>query len=549
MSDILHSLAGAENEVCTSKPQSLDDLSGDLSGPKTILSVIHCNKFGLAMVAYHSLGHDIRDYQLVPGVMGYKLLNDTSEIEDKKIQKFIRKSAVEKLERLFRKVLATNSPVVTIGKRAFIHSPQISEESNSLNMSEVFNEIELHFSNGVKSTQYFNTRCPTIKPGLLDGTSPVRFQSIHINTGMCLGSKALLAMSPGHGQGDECIIPMIPQNDEPTLYELETIARLSSAVADVAALFGGCSDNQTAISVNIDLPDFQYYWTACELFAQRLVSISYVRNWMAAIGRRKSQLQNMMASAIDEMLMDRGISNVEVNITFAAEAAVALLQERVTSGVMPSLEELLTALQTQGAESVPWREFFAHLDQSKRPLTVGDLGRLMYTFEVVKPALPSQAPLSTNGIAQGCHDKKLILFVYDAGERRIFNNATAFIKGYSERLPAGMEEPIMIGLFPMQKILVAGSGHSDLYMDDPGPQLCLHSGGAIINSLDIISTTHGSCTALRLQQSCEEQGFRAAQQGLSREKAKPVSIKHVVKLLGTCTAVGVIMWLRVRTWS
>ncbi|KAJ5619085.1 hypothetical protein N7510_003069 [Penicillium lagena] len=549
MFNILHSLVGTENEVSVSEPHSLDDHSRDIRDSKTVLSVIHCNKVGPATVDHHSLGHDIGHPQLVPGVIGYKLLNDTSEIEDTKIRKYIRRSAIEKLEHLLRNVSATDNPAVKIGKRAFICSPQMSEESGSLIMSEVFHETQLHFSNGVKSTQYFNARCPTIKPALLDGTSPVRFKSIHINTGICLVSKAVLGMVPGHGQDDNCIIPMIPQNDDPTLYELETVARLSSAVADVAALCGGCSNQHTALSVNIDVPDFQYYWTACELFAQKLVSISYVQSWMAVIGRRKTQLQNMMASAIDEMLMDRGIRNVEVNFASAAEAAVALLQERVPSGVMPSLEELLIALKTQGADSAQWRDFFTHLDRGNQPSTVAGLGRLIYIFEVVKHALECHAPLPIDEKAQGGHHKKLIIFVDDSMERRIFDKATTFIRGYSERSPAGTEGTIIVGLFPMQRILVAGSGRSDLYTNDPGPHLCLHSSGARISPFDIISTTHGSRTARRLQRSCTEQGFRTRPQGFCYEKATPFSTKHVVKLLGTCATIGAIMWLREWIWS
>lgn len=530
-----------ENGKPTSKPLPLEIPTRDLASEK-VLSVVHCDEVGPAVVAQHSLSDDIEHPQVLPGAMSYRLLNSIDAIEDAHLKKHMRKgtTAIETLERLLQRVAPDANPAVNIGKSAFICSPQMSnDDKHCFNMSEVFNEVQLQFGNGVKSTQYFNARFPAIKPKLLKGPSPIRFKSIHINSGMCLGSKAVLAMSPGHGQGDDCVIPKVPENEEPTLYELETIARLSSGIADAAALFGGCSSH-TAINVCLDVPDFQYYWTVWELFNKNLVTMEYIQDWMAAIRRRRAQLQNIMMSSIYKMLLDRGIGDIKVSLATSTSAAVELLQERSLSGVVPSLEELLLALQTQGTGSAQWEEFLTHLEPGEQPADGTDLGKLMYVFEAVKYALKSQS--STNENTREAHGERLIIFLDDTAECRIFNRASKFIKRYSE-------ETTMIGLFPLQQILAAGYGRSDLYMKCPGTHLRLERGETRINLFDVIKMTYGPRAATLLQRSCQEQGFRTEPADGRPENGWPLLTQDTFKFFGTCAAIGAAIWFKGRLWS
>ncbi|KAJ6102339.1 hypothetical protein N7486_004766 [Penicillium sp. IBT 16267x] len=544
MFQILYAAFRAENGKPASKPLSLEIPSRDLSSSEKVLSVIHCDEIGPAIVTQHSLSDEIKQPQVLRGAMSYRLLNSIDAIEDAHLKKHMRKgtTAIETLERLVQRVSPAGNPTVNIGKSAFICSPQMSDENHCFNMSEVFNEVQLQYNNGVKSTQYFNARFSAIKPKLLKGPSPTRFKRIHINSGMCLGSKGALVMSPGHGQGDDCVIPKVPENEEPTLYELETIARLSSGIADAAALFGGCSNPHTAISVSLDVPDFQYYWTVWELYNKKLVTMRYVHDWMAAIKRRRTQLQNIMVSTIYKMLMDRGIGDIKVNLASSTGAAVELLLERSLSGGVPSIEELLLVLQTQGAESAQWAEFLTHLESGEQPATGTDLGKLMYVFEAVKPALESQPPLPANENAQDAHEERLIIFLDDTAECRIFNRAIKFVKRYSE-------ETTMIGLFPLQQILAAGYGRSDLYMNCPGTDLRLERGETRVNLFDVIKMTYGPQAATLLQSSCQEQGFRTELPDDRYENGWPMLTQDTFKFLGTCAAIGAAIWFKGRLWS
>ncbi|KAJ5938945.1 hypothetical protein N7466_002079 [Penicillium verhagenii] len=510
---------------------------------ETALSIVHCDDVAPAIVAKSSLSDRIKHPQVLPGAMSYRLLNSINDIEDTHLKKHMRKgtTSIESLERLFQKCPREGSPAVTIGESAFVCSPQMADDNHSYNMSEVFNEVQLQFNNGLKSTQYFNTRLSTIKPKLLKAPSPDVFKSIHINSGMCLGSKAALAMSPGHGQGDACVIPKVPENEEPTLYELETIARLSSGIADAAALFGGCSTPHTTISISLDVPDFQYYWTVWELFKKDLVTIEYVQDWMTAIQRRRAQLQKIMASVIYKMLLDRGIGDIKVNFASSTEATVELLQERLLSGIVPSLEELLHVVQRQGSHSAQWTEFLTHLESGEQPLDGTDLGKLMYVFEAVKYALETESSRQKHANKDD-PSEKLIIFLDDTAECRIFNRATKFIKRYSE-------STTMIGIFPLQKILAAGYGRSDLYMNDPGPVLCLERGKTRVNLFDVIRMSYGPQTATLLQLSCQEQGFRTGLPDPADEAGWPLLTPDTFKFLGACAALGAAIWFKGRLWS
>jgi hypothetical protein len=70
-----------------------------------------------------------------------------------------------------------------------------------------------------------------------------------------------------------------------TLYELETMIRLSSMVADAIGLLR--SDDGAGVplvDVYVDLPDVQYYWTAFELLQQGKITNGEVQNWIKAVG-------------------------------------------------------------------------------------------------------------------------------------------------------------------------------------------------------------------------------------------------------------------------
>jgi hypothetical protein len=513
-------------------PPALEPDTSGLYASGKVVSVIHNSAVGPSVVVIQTLVDDSRPAQMLSGATGYRFLGAVPDpgSGNKRFLKSIRKntSALEKLccilqsETKGMPVNAQQSSTgvrdsIKIGQGVFISNPELEDKEKDSDMTEIYTKIALQFSNGVSSTQYFNSRCSTIKPAFLSRDSPVRFKRIDINTGMCLFSKAVLSASPGHGQSindDEKLpIPPLPRNHKPTAYELEIITRLSFAIADVVGLIGEPHRSRnTPVAINIDIPDLQYYWTACELFERGLVTIDYVQSWIAMIDKRRKQLKNILTSTIRAMLLDRHLCDIDIHITPGTEPAVELVKKSVAIGAVPCLEELVGALRSQGENGVRWREFLDNLDPRHQPSTVEELGRLMYIFKTVRPALEHhQPPVDENN--DDMPGRKLVIQVDDVNEWKVLDKSQAFLKKYSKRLVE--DEAILVGLFPMQRIFAAGKGRTDLYVSDPGHRLCLDVEQTKIGLLDVISATYGTRVAKRLQFLCQREEFEEGTSGLA----------------------------------
>jgi hypothetical protein len=509
------------------KPTRYDrtSLSGPidpLSGPERAISVIHGNPNGPSIVVNHCLGLNTGDRQFIPEATGYSFINPSeADTEDERLKKRFKKSmdSLEKLCSLLRgttKSMAANSqqmtmektPMATVEKQCFISSPQLSDEQKDIDMTEIYSKLFIRFGNGRTSAQFFNSHCSTIKTAHLSASNPTQFQRIDINTGICLFSKSLLFSSPGNGQPinfhENFVVPPLPQNDKPTVYELEIIVRLSSAIADIVALIGIPHCRETPVNVNIDIPDFQYYWTACELLQHNLVSVKFVQTWIRRVSERRKRLQNIITSAIQSQLRERQLPALTITITPGTEAAVTLVEANVSLGIVPTLEQILTVLQTQGDDAARWMVFLNHLDQKSHPSTVGDLSRLIYVFKAVRPILKPQP----NNHFDKVGARNLLIQVDDVNEWRILDNAKKFLKRYSKQVLDSSSEPIAVGLFPIQKIFASGSGRSDLYIDDPTFHLCLDPEKTMIDPFDVIGTTYGLSMGKYMRRLCRREGFR-----------------------------------------
>ena len=97
-----------------------------------------------------------------------------------------------------------------------------------------------------------------------------------MNSGLCLFSKFALGLDDRDPTGE----PQLPLDAEPTLYGIEIIARMASAIADWVTMLRGSDRSNTLprcpLSINIDVPDFQYYWSDCELLERNIVSMAFV---------------------------------------------------------------------------------------------------------------------------------------------------------------------------------------------------------------------------------------------------------------------------------
>lgn len=466
----------------------------------------------------HLLDDGQANFQVLPGALGYQYIGGSGGsplLAGDKCLKQLNKGigSLEKLCQLIGSKVGDNpaSPL-SIGQGGFVSIPHCDDAKKALDMTDIYTKLQIQFSKGLISTQYFHPRSFTIKQTLLKETTPVHFNRIEINTGICLFSQRVLSTSPGHGKspdtGDQLAIPPIPTSLRLTLYELETITRMSLAVADVVGLVGNVYKNcDTPIQINIDVPDFQYYWTACELLETRMVTVEYAKSWIEAIDCRKNQLEKIMKSVLRKLLMDRHISGVKIATSSGTEAAANLVKKQLETGSIPSFEEALDALRSKGDDAEMWRLFLDNLDSRQQPSDFASLGRLMYVFKTIKPALANHDISLSEKMNEEIPNRRLIIQVDDIHEWKILDRAKSFIKEYSKRLPNHEPESLMLGLFPIQKIFAAGPGRSDLYLEDPGFNLRLSPEGRIVSPMDVITATYGEHIGNHVRRSCLQVGL------------------------------------------
>lgn len=357
---------------------------------------------------------------------------------------------------------------VEVLQEHIISLPNVTEETRAREMEDMFTGINFQYQNGHSSTSYFRTRFDSVLPKLASSpllnlesselnasTSSDELTSVVIDTGMCMFSRYTLAAESG--------IPPVPKGIEPTLYELEIIVRLSGTIADIVGRFRGC--NTTTI-VNIDIPDFQYYWNACSLLQKGLISVDYMQGWMAAMDLRKSQLGDVMTSMIRSAMRDRGLANpnVLIQLNSGAEEAVALFRTKTAAGMVPSVREVITAMASYGPEASKWQQFFGVLPVAKQPLTMDELGKLVYVFKTVKSALTPNIPsdTATNRVRRPA-GQSLIVQVNDITDWRVYDKSRTFLRAYSKIQNVCLKYIAIIGIFPLQRIFLTRPGRSSLY--------------------------------------------------------------------------------------
>lgn len=480
--------------------------------------IIHECKKKSPIVVKHIFDNGAVRPQTISGASDYQYLPSLcpTDVNDEKLLKLANNGVVslEKLYYLLRgpdKGLKcrNNQPSqfqqlpisVSIGQAAFVAQPPLSKSHDS---TELYVKTQLKYKNGIISTQYFHSRCLTLNRAFIAGSAAVDVRHIDINCGICLFSKNSLSTSPGHGNptGESFVIPHIPRNTRATLYELEIIARLSCSIADVVGIVRHAQQNFVAtISVNIDIPEFQYYWTACELLERNVVTVSYAQAWIAAIDKRRSQLAAVIISFLRTMLKHRHLPGVQIRVTPGTEAAALLVKQKVASGYPVLLEDLLQALKSVGTDAAEWSVFLQHLDLKHHPLNVPALGKLMYVYKSVKPAIRTDSSADTDN-GRDEFGNCLLLQIDDINEWRILDQAKKFLKSYSKKRADAGEEIFLAGLFPMQKIFAVGEGRSDLYLQDPGPLLRWDKETEDIDPLDVIGSAYGQWIKTELRRAC-----------------------------------------------
>lgn len=167
------------------------------------------------------------------------------------------------------------------------------------------------------------------------------------------------------------------------------------------------------------------------------------------------------------MLADRQLKDIDINITPGTAPVVDLMKSNLGSGSTPSWEEILSVLQWKGRDAVRWREFLSHLESRHYPTKMRELSQIAYVFKTIRSLLEQ-----VDGRTAGNNGKNLIIQVDNISEWKILDRPKDFLDAYYKKLPDSTEQPILVGLFPMQEIFIAGPGRPDLHIKETSAELC-----------------------------------------------------------------------------
>lgn len=416
--------------------------------------------------------------------------------------------------------LATVGSRVVIADETFSQDQEIHGQSRNLFLSTEFHFPTTSIEMVSNSTQYLQISCPNLKSDQMLFTpqgTPV-FDRIDIVSRVCLFNDDILnssLLSCQEGGVDPAML-----NTGPTLQEMEYIARSSSTMADVAAMFSTRlqeSRSNVVVALRLDIPSFQYYHLVIERFRMRLCSAKTALEWMDAVDLRRDQIAKVYTGMVQHELERRGIlRDYEIYTTSKSNFLARSTREALRLGRCPCLKDVLEGLD--GEEDGLWRNFYRHVPTEETPQTWKDLGYLFYVLEVVRSALVEWVVPGTQcGVA---HDKsmsaladsmlmkphRLIVSVDDAAERRIYAKAQNVLKKIRASA-LGFTEPTLIEVYLCRRIFVNGNKFkTHFYNHNPKPELLVLSQPAehrkvkacSVKPIDVVRQLHGTSCALYL---------------------------------------------------
>jgi hypothetical protein len=451
-------------------------------------ALIRFEDTGPPIATFHNLR---QDSQLLSGVHGYAYMRDISAAQSR-IERHVSR-AVSRLSCFSKQTIRrprTSSDThkrdgssvasVHVGPDAFVS--QFTAGKNKC-MTNIFPKLSLQYSNGLSASYHVHAR--NVKPA---GRLEPRPRSICFNTGMCLFSESLVSSLRNREDATT--------RAEWTLYELETMIRLSSMVADAIGLLR--SDDGAGVplvDVYVDLPDVQYYWTAFELLQQGKITNGEVQNWIKAVDTRRDEIWLRLRDLILYMLNARALAPVKVSLADGTASLRDLLIKSLKDGKFPSINESLFTLRTEGPQASSWNEFLVHMDETSRPSSTDSLSHLIHIYNTVRPAL-SRPTAATTCVGPWTPDRHLLLVVVDdIGEWDIFDGAKRYLQGYhapprkdSEVKDLGVH---VVGLFPLQRIFVEDDERSSLWARCPGSRLRVNDCESLQTPAKIVEKIYG----------------------------------------------------------
>lgn len=350
---------------------------------------------GQDTLLFHDLEHCIEGASLaLPGIHYLPDGADNNGFDTKHTKAFNRgHNATVKATDFFNRygknattsIQAANSGLIT-------GPPPDAEHSDSIHSAvHWFEKIQFHTN--LTSTQYLHFSNPSLL------SQDVSTSSINIISGICLFSGRVLASSiPSneHGLNNSAL-----EHAEPTLYELENIARIAPAIADVAALLNTkhghlCRESNVPLKISLDIPNFHYYYTVEKRLRDGLCTFPEALQWMDAVEKRHYQVSCVFRRYTQHELVRRGCHGTHTQVSSSGTAGFVcdMLRQSLREGTLLSLD---AALQRISAYDPIWTRFSDILPEKDKPRDFQGLGHIFVCMCKCRRALATIVNVNGRG--------------------------------------------------------------------------------------------------------------------------------------------------------
>lgn len=342
-----------------------------------------------------------------------------------------------------------------------------------------------------KSTQMLHVACGSLKSGsiLVDELGKSNYESIAVISGMCLFSDKIMRASVlESGSLDVSKL----YYSRPTLYEMESIARTSPVIADIAAqiLTKGTMAGKIPFQVVLDAPSWHYYQVVHDNLVGGRCTSAEALDWLRALELRCEQMTAVFENAVRHELGMRGVSSSSYEI-LVAPGTIGVggrIQSSLVCDMVPCISESLACVSQ--SEGGAWAAFDSLVPEKEKPQNFRTLGNLFYIYESIRPALQLSRMVShttpedntidlisddslsstTSRSSETTPDsaiRPLIISIDDRAERKIYSKAQAFIKKINKSSNIA-SSPTLVEIYTSRRIFFNSNADGDsLYWNDP----------------------------------------------------------------------------------
>lgn len=430
---------------------------------------------GQDTITFHDLEHCTEGaLSAIPGIHYLPDGASNNVLDSKHVKPFNRghNAAVKATDLLNRHAKNATASTQATKSGLFAGPPPEAGHSGSIHDSVLwFEKIQFqHKDTSLTSTHYLHFSNLSLLP-----QDVADITSINIITGICLFTSRVLASSIPSNEHGLNISAL--EHTEPTIYELDTIARVTPAIADLVALLstnhghGNCRESglNGSLNVSLDIPSFHYYHTVEQRLKDGLCTFPEAIRWMDAVEKRHYQISRVFRRYIQHELLRRGHHETHIQVSSSGTAGFVchVLQKSLREGVLVSLDHVL---QRISAYDPVWNRFFELITEKEEPRDFQSLGYLFYVYNIARPALLH------NEILDSPKPTPLLISIDDTIERRIYHRAQQLLKKV-RAMPEYPVTPNLLEIYPCRRVFMdKNQTKMCLYRHDPSPErLDVHS--------------------------------------------------------------------------